>query len=108
VRHDWTVHLAESDPAWAEWYAREEDRIRTALGPRALAVEHVGSTSVPGLAAKPVIDIVLVVADSSDEAAYVSKRELAAKRWVYVQDYADAKSSVVEAIIARALAGQQS
>jgi GrpB-like predicted nucleotidyltransferase (UPF0157 family) len=172
VRVEGRISLAEPDPAWAEWYASEERRIRTALGPRALAVEHVGSTSVPGLAAKPVIDIVLVVADSSDEAAYVSdledagyrlqlrepdwyehrflidhepdvqihvftigsaevermlmfrdhlrthsedrdlyqrtKRELAAKRWVYVQDYADAKSSVVEAIIARALAYQQS
>jgi GrpB-like predicted nucleotidyltransferase (UPF0157 family) len=59
--------LAEWDPVWAEWYAGEEDRIRAALGARALAIEHVGSTSVPGLAAKPVIDIVLVVADSSDQ-----------------------------------------
>jgi GrpB-like predicted nucleotidyltransferase (UPF0157 family) len=171
VRHDGTVYLAESDPVWAEWYAREEDRIRTALGPRALAVEHVGSTSVPGLAAKPVIDIVLVVADSSDESGYIpeledagyllklrepdwhehrflidnelhvqvhvfskgshevermlifrdrlrshsedrelyerTKRELAAEQWAYVQDYADAKSSVVEAIIARAQSDQE-
>lgn len=167
VRHDGTVSLAAPDPSWAEWYAREEDRIRTALGPRALAVEHVGSTSVPGLAAKPVIDIVLVVADSSKESVYLpdledagyvlqfrerewyehrfltnqnrhvqihifsvgspevarmlafrdrlrthsedrelyerTKRELAAKRWAYVHDYAVAKSSVVEAIIAKAI-----
>ena len=157
--------LAAPDPAWADWYAREEGRIRSALGDRALRIEHVGSTSVPGLAAKPVIDIVLVVANSADEASYIpdleaagyqlrfrepswhehrflvdhpaaqihvftvgssevqrmllfrdrlrscpedrdlyqrNKRELAAARWSYVQDYAEAKSSVVEEIIARA------
>jgi GrpB-like predicted nucleotidyltransferase (UPF0157 family) len=162
------VTLADPDPAWADWYTREEDRIRSALGERAVQIEHVGSTSVPGLPAKPVIDIVLVVADSADEAAYVpdleavgyrlrfrepswhehrflvdpptvqihvfppgaievermllfrdrlrscaadrelyqrTKRELAAARWSYVQDYADAKTSVVEDIIARARAG---
>jgi GrpB-like predicted nucleotidyltransferase (UPF0157 family) len=172
VRVDGPVLLAEPDPTWADWYTREEQRLRAALGPRALEVHHVGSTSVPGLAAKPVIDIVLVVADSSDESAYVpvlqeagyqlklrepdwhqhrmlidhepnvqvhvfspnssevkrmllfrdrlrthagdrnlymrTKRELAAQRWTYVQEYADAKSSVVEAILARARADQLS
>jgi len=48
-----------------------EGRIRAALGARALQVAHVGSTSVPGLAAKPIIDIVLVVNDSAAEADYV-------------------------------------
>ena len=167
VRIDGPVRLAEPDPAWADWYVRERDRIRAALGERAVQIEHVGSTSVPGLAAKPVIDIVLVVADSADEPAYVpdleaagyrlkhrepfwyehrflvdepavqihvfsvgcvevermllfrdrlrshpedrelyqrTKRELAAARWSYVQDYANAKSSVVEHIIATAQA----
>jgi GrpB-like predicted nucleotidyltransferase (UPF0157 family) len=134
-------------------------------------IEHVGSTSVPGLAAKPLIDIVLVVADSAKEDEYLpdletagytlqfrepdwhehrvlrdhdpdvqvhvftlgspevermllfrdrlrrrseerdlyqrTKRELAARRWDYVQDYADAKSSVIEDIISRAQADQQ-
>lgn len=129
-------------------------------------MEHVGSTSVQGLAAKPIIDILLLVSDPSDEDAYVpqleaagyllhgrepgwhqhrllrgteppanvhvfaigssevermllfrdrlrahpderelyerTKRELAARQWGYVQDYADAKSQVVEEIIARA------
>jgi GrpB-like predicted nucleotidyltransferase (UPF0157 family) len=56
---------------WPEVFRRETDRIRTLLGCRALQIEHIGSTSVPGLAAKPIIDILLVVADSSDEPAYV-------------------------------------
>jgi GrpB-like predicted nucleotidyltransferase (UPF0157 family) len=167
VRIDGPVRLAEPDPAWADWYVPERDRILVGLGERAVQVEHVGSTSVPGLAAKPVIDIVLVVADSADEPSYVpdleaagyrlkhrepfwyehrflvdepavqihvfsvgcvevgrmllfrdrlrshpedrelyqrTKRELAAARWSYVQDYANAKSSVVEHIIATAQA----
>jgi GrpB-like predicted nucleotidyltransferase (UPF0157 family) len=169
TRIDGPIDLAEPDPEWAAWYAREEERILSTLGARAVQVTHVGSTSVPGLAAKPFIDIVLAVADSADEAAYLpalesagyrlvirepgwhehrflvrrqprvvqihvftvgdteiermilfrdrlrndagdrglyerTKRELAARRWDYVQDYADAKSSVVEEIIARARA----
>jgi GrpB-like predicted nucleotidyltransferase (UPF0157 family) len=77
VRAHGPVRLADADPEWAAQYAREEERIRTALGPRAVQVEHVGSTSVPGLAAKPVIDIVLAVADSSDEIAYLPDLEAA-------------------------------
>src|SRR5881392_1610350 len=76
-RHDAPVVLVEYDPAWPELYAREEEKIRTALGENALLVEHTGSTSVPGLAAKPILDIVLVVADSTDEAAYVTSLEAA-------------------------------
>lgn len=68
--HAGTIHLAEYDPEWPRLFEREEVRIREALGERAVVVEHVGSTSVPGLAAKPVIDVVLVVADSADEAEY--------------------------------------
>jgi GrpB-like predicted nucleotidyltransferase (UPF0157 family) len=164
--HDDTIHLADYDDAWAGSFAREAERIRSALGTAALQVEHVGSTSVPGLAAKPIIDIVLTVADSSDEPAYVpameaagyvlrirepdwfehrlfkgpdtdvnvhvfsvgcpeiarmlrfrdhlraddadrelyerTKRELAARRWKYVQHYANAKSDVVVEIMTRA------
>ena len=166
-RLDGPVMLSEYDPSWPELYAREEERIRAALGDRALLVEHVGSTSVPGLPAKPIVDIVLAVADSADEESYVPvleaagyvlrirepewfehrlfkgpdaeiglhvfsagcveiermlafrdhlraddtdrelylrrKRELAARTWRYVQHYADAKSEVVEEILARAL-----
>jgi GrpB-like predicted nucleotidyltransferase (UPF0157 family) len=57
--------------AWPAVYRREEARIRAALGARALAVEHVGSTAVPGLAAKDRVDIDLIVADPADEDAYV-------------------------------------
>lgn len=160
------IALVEYDPEWPDLFQREADRIRAALEERALQIEHTGSTSVPGLAAKPVIDIVLLVADSADEEAYApaletagyvlrirepdwyehrvfkgpdtnvnlhvfsegcpeiermvlfrdrlranepdrelyerTKRELARKKWKYVQDYADAKSAVVEEIITRA------
>ena len=75
--HNAQIELAEYDPRWPELYAREEERIRGALGDRALLVEHVGSTSVPGLAAKPIIDIVLTVPDSADEPSYVPPLEAA-------------------------------
>src|SRR4051812_42517588 len=163
-RLDGPVTLCDYDPRWPELYAREAQRIRRALGERVLRLEHVGSTSVPGLVAKPLIDILLVVADPADEAAYVAaleaagyrlrirepewhehrllkgpdtdvnlhvhgpgspeigrmvgfrdtlrrdtaareryaavKRELAGRHWCHMQDYADAKSEVVEAIVA--------
>jgi len=69
------VELVEYDPEWPELYRREEAKIRGALGDRAVRVEHAGSTSVPGLAAKPVIDVVLEVADTTDEPAYVPPLE---------------------------------
>ena len=160
------ITLVPYDPAWPVHFEQEARRIRDALGDRALRIEHIGSTSVPGLVAKPIIDILLVVADSADEPAYVpaleaagyvlrirepdwhqhrlfkgptidlnlhvftigsseiervllfrdwlranpaerdlyaqTKQELAGHHWTYVQNYADAKSAVVEAIIARA------
>ena len=166
-RHDGPIVLVEYDPKWGLRFEREAHRIRAALGARALLVEHAGSTSVAGLAAKPIVDIVLAVPDSSNEDDYVpaleaegyalrirepdwyqhrvlkkadpninlhvfsadcpeidrmlafrdhlrrneadrklyerTKRELAAREWAHVQDYADAKTDVVEEIIARAL-----
>jgi GrpB-like predicted nucleotidyltransferase (UPF0157 family) len=59
------------DPAWPEVYDEVRARLVGALGDRILSVEHVGSTAVPGLAAKPYIDVDLIVADSADEAAWV-------------------------------------
>ena len=160
------VQVVDYDPAWPGLFRREAERIRAVLGERVVLLEHVGSTSVPGLAAKPVIDILLVVPDSADEPAWLPdleatgytlvirepdwyqhrclkgpdtnlnlhvyspgcleieryltfrdrlrahpgdraryqrvKRELAERDWTYVQEYADAKGEVVEAIIARA------
>src|SRR6266542_5814649 len=75
--HDATVFLSEYDPDWPHLYLREAARIRSVLGDRVVGLEHVGSTSVPGLAAKPIIDMVLVVRDSSDEPAYVPDMEAA-------------------------------
>ena len=74
---DGPVTLVEYDPGWPALYEREAARIREALDDRVLVLEHVGSTAVPGLAAKPRIDIVLAVADSSDEPAYVPALEAA-------------------------------
>src|SRR5215217_7274847 len=65
------IVVAAYDPAWPARYAVHERRIRAALGPLALAVEHVGSTAVPGLPAKDRVDIDLIVADPADEDAHV-------------------------------------
>ena len=65
------VVLVAYDASWPQVYARQEHRIRAALGATALAVHHMGSTSVPGLSAKPVVDVTLVVPDAADESAYV-------------------------------------
>lgn len=74
-RLEGTIHLDPYDPTWPERFDELAGRIRRALGPKVLLLEHVGSTSVPGLAAKPVIDMVLAVADSADEAWYVPSLE---------------------------------
>jgi GrpB-like predicted nucleotidyltransferase (UPF0157 family) len=71
------IIVVDHDPAWAQRFEVEKTRITTALGERALAVEHIGSTSVPDLAAKPIVDICVVVADSSDEATYLPDLESA-------------------------------
>ena len=75
TRADGPIHLADYDPAWPALYEREAARLRSVLGERVILLEHAGSTSVPGLSAKPVIDMVLAVADTTDEAAYVSALE---------------------------------
>jgi GrpB-like predicted nucleotidyltransferase (UPF0157 family) len=160
------IQISEYDPRWPSWFAAEEARIRAVLGERVLLLEHVGSTSVSGLPAKPLIDMAMELADTADEPAYVPdleaagyvlrirepdwfehrlfkgpdrdinlhvfpagcvevrrmilfrdwlranaddrahyatvKRELAARPWKYMQQYADAKWNVVAEIMARA------
>ena len=162
------IEIRDYDPEWPRLYEREAERIRRALGDRVVRLEHAGSTSVPGLPAKPVVDIVLEVPDTADEDAYVpdleaagyvlrirepdwfehrlfkgpdtnvnlhvfsagcsetdkmvlfrdhlraneadrdlyarAKRELAAREWKYVQQYADAKTATVTEIMERAQA----
>lgn len=71
------IVVVEHDPAWADRYQVERSRIAHALGDRALRIEHIGSTSVPGLAAKPIIDIDLSVADVDDESGYLADLEQA-------------------------------
>ena len=69
--------MADYDNTWPAKYETHQSIIRAALGNVALDVHHIGSTSVPGLAAKPVIDIMVAVADSSDEQSYVPALEAA-------------------------------
>lgn len=64
--------LDDPDPAWPARYQDEAGRIRAALGDRVVRLEHVGSTSVPGLAAKPIVDIQLSLASLEPRQAYVA------------------------------------
>jgi len=70
-----TIYLAPYDPAWPSLFTRLAKQIHEALGDAILLLEHVGSTSVPGLSAQPIIDMVLAVADSSDESSHVKPLE---------------------------------
>ncbi len=74
------IEIADPDPSWPRRYDELAGRIRGALGWRVLQLEHVGSTSVPGLPAKPVIDIDLTVADPGREQDYVPALEAAGFR----------------------------
>ena len=65
------IILDEYNPHWKLMFQREKSRIEKALCGKEIIVEHVGSTSVPGLCAKPIIDILLLVPDSADETYYV-------------------------------------
>lgn len=71
----YTLRVVEPDPAWAQQYAALAADVLGALGEKAVAIQHVGSTAVPGLPAKPIIDVDLTVPDPDDEAAYVPSLE---------------------------------
>jgi GrpB-like predicted nucleotidyltransferase (UPF0157 family) len=64
------IVIADYDPAWPARFERERARIEAAIGGVAIRIEHIGSTSVPGLAAKPIVDILVTVANADDEAAF--------------------------------------
>jgi GrpB-like predicted nucleotidyltransferase (UPF0157 family)/GNAT superfamily N-acetyltransferase len=64
------IVVVDYDLTWPQQFERERARIASALGASALGIEHIGSTSVPGLAAKPVVDVLVIVADPEDEAAF--------------------------------------
>lgn len=69
------ISIAEPTEQWATDFRRLRDQIAGSLGSAALAIEHTGSTSVPGLPAKPIIDIILLVPDANQEASYVPALE---------------------------------
>lgn len=71
------IEIVDYDPAWPQKFETHARVIADALGSHALLVEHIGSTSVPGLAAKPIIDILVVVPDSADEGTYLTQLEAA-------------------------------
>ncbi len=75
--HNAPIQLMDYNAEWTAQFRREAERVRATLDARVLMLEHVGSTSVPGLAAKPIIDMILAVADSADEPAYVPAMESA-------------------------------
>ncbi len=69
------MEIVPYDPAWPGRFAEWRDRLAAALGDAALGIDHMGSTAVPGLAAKPTIDILVAVGDVDDEPAYVPQIE---------------------------------
>jgi GrpB-like predicted nucleotidyltransferase (UPF0157 family) len=64
------ITIADYDPAWPTRFGTERARIAQALGDGAIRIEHIGSTAVPGLAAKPIVDILVTVTDPDDESRF--------------------------------------
>lgn len=72
-----SIKIVDHDPRWAQKFREHEETIRRTVGKGALRIEHIGSTSVPGLGAKPIVDILLVVNNSTEEASYLPALEAA-------------------------------
>lgn len=85
-RSDDPIEIVDYDPAWPDRFAEMRDRLAAALGQGALRIDHVGSTAVPGLAAKPVIDIQVSVPDVEREEAFRAPIEAQGfrLRWIEV------------------------
>lgn len=71
------ISVVDYDERWPMRFREIAEGVRRAMGEDALGVDHIGSTSVPGLAAKPIVDVLLTVADVSNEAAYLPALESA-------------------------------
>jgi GrpB-like predicted nucleotidyltransferase (UPF0157 family) len=71
------IKIHDYDPRWQDTFKAHAAKISEVLGDAALLIEHIGSTSVPDLAAKPIVDMLLVVPDSKNEGSYLSKMESA-------------------------------
>lgn len=82
-----SIVVSDYDPNWPALFARECKQIEQALGSFALAIEHVGSTAVPGLPSKPIIDL-LVGVPSLEAAKQQCIKPLEALGYVYMPDYA--------------------
>jgi GrpB-like predicted nucleotidyltransferase (UPF0157 family) len=80
------IVIAEYDPAWPSLFEEERTRILNALGPNAITVEHVGSTAVPGLAAKPIIDL-LVGVRSLNDVRLAGVQQMQALGYTYLPEY---------------------
>lgn len=84
---EYKVVIADYDPRWPNMYARERELILGMTGEHVAAIEHIGSTSVPGLGAKPIIDIMVAVKSLSDAALCIEP--LARIGYEYVPEYED-------------------
>ena len=71
------IVIVDYDATWPARFELERDRIQRALGTLAIRIEHIGSTSVPGLAAKPIVDVLVTAADPDHERALVPAMQCA-------------------------------